>query len=625
MRFTSYTLLASTFLFWSPVSSQLTGAVGPITSLTTKTAKKTCNVLSYGAKADGTTDIGLPLTSAFAACKTGGVVVIPPGNYALATWITLSGGTAWALQLDGIITRTGTAGGNMIFIEHGSDFELFSSTGKGAVQGNGYIFHQTGSLTGPRILRFYEMDRFSVHDLILVDSPSFHFSMDTCTNGEVYNMAIRGGDHGGLDGIDVWSDNMWIHDIMVTNKDECVTVKSPAHNIVVENIYCNWSGGCAMGSLGAGVDVSDITYRNVYTWSSNQMYMVKSNGGSGTVSNVLFENFIGHGNAYSLDIDSYWASIGTTAGAGVQLNNVTFNKWHGTEASGTARGPIKVLCADGAPCTNLTISDFAMWTESGSSQWYSCRSAYGSGFCLRESGSSRYAVSTTTVSAAPSGYSAATMPYDLKSGPGFTVSIPIPTMPASFFPGIAPINALAAGGGSVSSVVAAIATTIASSKSSSTTTKAIVSITSTPSKITVKPSTTSKAPTSSKSTTIKPPSSTTTLVAAVDTGKSSPPSTTATTGFPILSSLAAFSIPSLNITSAPAPTFATLAFTGSSGFVFNPTLGFGCVRVSADAVSTSVAAEEACALETMWVTDIVQSTLWATVPAAVVTVTVSDY
>lgn len=37
--------------------------------------------------------------------------------------------------------------------------------------------------------------------------------MDTCENGEVYNMAIRGGNEGGLDGIDVWSDNVWIHDV----------------------------------------------------------------------------------------------------------------------------------------------------------------------------------------------------------------------------------------------------------------------------------------------------------------------------------------------------------------------------------------------------------------------------
>lgn len=58
---------------------------------------------------------------------------------------------------------------------------------------------------------------------------------------------------------------------MVTNKDECVTVKSPSKNILVENIYCNWSGGSAMGSLAEDTDISDITYSNIYTWKSNQV------------------------------------------------------------------------------------------------------------------------------------------------------------------------------------------------------------------------------------------------------------------------------------------------------------------------------------------------------------------
>lgn len=60
---------------------------------------------------------------------------------------------------------------------------------------------------------------------MLYQAPAFHFSLDTCDSGEVYNMIIRGGNEGGLDGIDVWSTNIWIHDVEVTNKDECVTVK----------------------------------------------------------------------------------------------------------------------------------------------------------------------------------------------------------------------------------------------------------------------------------------------------------------------------------------------------------------------------------------------------------------
>ncbi|KAL5334872.1 pectin lyase fold/virulence factor [Aspergillus crustosus] len=401
--------------------------VGPLTSATSKAETKTCNVLYYGAVADKATDIGPALQSAWDECSAGGVIYIPPGDYAFEIWVTLSGGSACAIQFDGILYRTGTDGGNVIMIKHTSDFEFFSSTSEGAIQGYGYEFHVEGSMSGPRILRLYDVSDFSVHDVALVDPPLFHFSLDTCSNGEVYNLAIRGGNSGGLDGLDVWSENVWIHDVEVTNKDECVTVKSPAKNILIENIYCNWSGGCAMGSLGDDTNISDIVYRNVYTWSSNQMYMIKSNGGGGSVSNLLLENFIGHGNAYSLDIDAYWSSMDTLGGNGVALNNVTIRNWKGTEANGAERGPIKVVCAAGAPCTDVTIEDFAMWTETGDEQTYRCENAYGTGFCLEEDESTPY-TTTLTASAAPSGYPALRMEGNLESG--FSTDMRFPSLPS---------------------------------------------------------------------------------------------------------------------------------------------------------------------------------------------------
>lgn len=55
------------------------------------------------------------------------------------------------------------------------------------------------------------------------------------------------------------------------------------------------------------------------------MMLIKSNGGSGYVEDVVFENFIGHGNAYSLDIDQYWSPETTVAGDGVKLTNISFS------------------------------------------------------------------------------------------------------------------------------------------------------------------------------------------------------------------------------------------------------------------------------------------------------------
>lgn len=135
------------------VAGELSGTVGPTTSHAAKAKVKTCKITDYGGVADGKTDIGTALNDAFTACKSGGVVVIPEGDYAMSTWVKLANGKDWALQLDGTITRTGTDGGNMIMIEHASNFEMFSSTGKGAIQGNGYEFHAKGSTSGPRLLR----------------------------------------------------------------------------------------------------------------------------------------------------------------------------------------------------------------------------------------------------------------------------------------------------------------------------------------------------------------------------------------------------------------------------------------------------------------------------------------
>ncbi|KAG2217929.1 hypothetical protein INT45_012592 [Circinella minor] len=341
----------------------------------------------------------------------------------METWVILNGGKAWALQLDGTIYRTGT---------------------EGAIQGNGYEFHaDNDNLNGPRILRLTMVDHFSVHDITLTDSPSFHFSVDTC------------GDHGGLDGIDVWGENIWIHDVIVTNKDERVTIKNPSHNMLIENIYCSWSGDSAFGSLAGGTNISDITYRNVYTTRSNQMMMIKSNGGDGKVSNVLLENFIGHSNAYSLNIDQYWSSMKTTMGDGVQLVNFTITNWRGTCENGAQRGPIKVLCADGAPCTDITIDNFEMWTDNTSTP-------------------TAYEKVTATVTIPPKNYP--TMAEDIDDSFSFTVPIPIPSIPASFFPDVPPISSLAGSGTATTKkkIVAAV-----QSVSVDTTTTTIVTTTTT--------------------------------------------------------------------------------------------------------------------------------------------------
>lgn len=301
-------------------NAQLSGSVGPLTSFASKASTKTCNVLDYGAKADNSTDLGPPLLDAWDDCKSGGLVYIPSGNYAMATWVTLSGGSKSAIQLDGIIYRNSNNGGHMIVISDSSDFELFSGTSKGAMQGYGYKLISQGEY-GPRFLRLENVENFSLHGIAFVDPASYFIVIDDCMNGEIYNLILRGISIGETDGIDISGSNNWVHDVEVTNGDECVTVKSPSKNFLIESIYCNISGGTAIGSLGLGTSVSNIYYRNLYMNQADACYL-KSNGGTGTVSDVTWETVIVHKGAYILTINEAWGT--SDGGAGVQVSNLYF-------------------------------------------------------------------------------------------------------------------------------------------------------------------------------------------------------------------------------------------------------------------------------------------------------------
>ncbi|KDR70187.1 hypothetical protein GALMADRAFT_890769 [Galerina marginata CBS 339.88] len=416
-RTTLAVLLASSLAY-----SQLTGRVGPITSPSAK-RRTICNVLDYGGSIDSL-DIGPAIADTFKNCvlpNSGSTLYVPPGNYSMATWVTLNNGTKWAFQMDGVITRTATTGGHMIIIQNANDFEMYSSNSAGAIQGNGYQCRNAG----PRLLRVVTSNNWSVHDLIFVDSPEFHIVVQTGSNGEIYNLAIRGTNLGASDGIDISGVNHWVHDVEVTNRDECVTIKNPAHHFLIENIWCNQSGGSAIGSLGTNTNITNIVYRYVYTNGGNQALMIKSNGGSGFVKDVIFENFLSRGTAYTLNIEQYWASIATIPGPGVLLENIRFQNWDGIAVNGTQRAPIQILCADGAPCTGITVENVKLWSSTEQAVM-KCQSAYGRGACLQNGTGGNYTTTTVAYSKPPGFTTPPSLPGDLATGFATNSPIPIP-------------------------------------------------------------------------------------------------------------------------------------------------------------------------------------------------------
>ncbi|KAJ6092727.1 pectin lyase-like protein [Penicillium sp. IBT 16267x] len=254
-----------------------------------------------------------------------------------------------AFQLDGVIHRTGSDEATMLFFCNCHDFEFFSGNSKGAIQGYGREIWAT----------------FPFNPFAFIDSPSFYLTLDTVDNGEIYNIIMRGPSTlGGTDATDVWGSNNWIHDIEATNGDESVTVKNPASNFLIESIYCNLSGGSSIGSLSTGTDFADITYRHIYANNADPCF-IKSNGGNGTVQNVLWDTVTVRNSAYPLSIDSEWESE-TGEGDGVQYTNFTFKNWH-VYNDESARPNIRLWCPAGAPCSDIILENVNLWTEDAGS------------------------------------------------------------------------------------------------------------------------------------------------------------------------------------------------------------------------------------------------------------------
>ncbi|TGO80387.1 hypothetical protein BELL_0008g00230 [Botrytis elliptica] len=436
--------------------AQLTGPVGATTPLSKKTTE--CNIRTlYPTFNPLTDDVSIPITNAFTSCvqkHAGSRLIVPAGNYTLKTSIVLSNATNWAFQLDGLITATyyPNSTDSTYVVPYvvprarilegfaAVDFELYSSNGLGAIQGQGYLYRINGNTNRPRMLRLISPINATIHDLLLIDSPKFHFIFDFGENIEVYHLTIRGANLGSYDGIDAIGTNYWVHDNEVTNRDECVSVKSPSHHALVENLVCNQVGsGISIGSLNVSAEISNIHARNISVLGGNEIVFIKTYpGGSGYVSNILWENFRSKASLYGINLNQYWQQTYLPDSGAVALTNITFRNFTGSIQNGAKRPALYLLASDYIPATNVTIKDVTVWTESGSTSVNHISNIFGQGdnvygtndglvsLGAGENPKTKTYTSTYTITSAPTGWATPTWPSWAVPTTGYGTAVPIP-------------------------------------------------------------------------------------------------------------------------------------------------------------------------------------------------------
>ncbi|KAJ7603219.1 pectin lyase-like protein [Mycena polygramma] len=349
------------------------------------TAFITCNVLSYGAVADNTTDLGPALTAAWNNCvipqattvATDVLLLVPSGNFLLKSNVVFNHAANWNLHITGNIylPYNPSLTGTMITFQNCQNILL---NGPGAIYGNGYRYRPGGNLSlnpsRPRLIRFQDCNNCEITAVTLYDAPQFHVTI-IGDNNVAHNMAIIATNIGETDGFDMSGNNNYVHDVSVENGDECVTVKSPTNGFVAENIRCKFTAGCNIGSFGSAniaVDVRNVRYNNVTISNSDAGVMIKAYPNNiGTVTNISYTGFTLSAAAYPIDINAFWAGDGSDTGK-LSITDVSFTNFAGT---GTPTRPAVLLnCNKATPCKNIKFSGISITNAKANSFTNGCGS-----------------------------------------------------------------------------------------------------------------------------------------------------------------------------------------------------------------------------------------------------------
>jgi len=187
----------------------------------------------------------------------------------------------------------------------------FTSSGVGVMDGQGErwwglpgIGYLLRGENRPRLFNVEDSKNILVENILFLNSPYWTFWVHGVDGLEVRFCEISArrtnDDHHGIiemtafntDGFDVSGRNVWIHDCVVWDQDDCIAVKGSSENMLFERITASGIG-LTIGSIGNSI-VNNITFRDSFmhhTWKG--IYM-KFRGGDeekgGRISNVLYEN-----------------------------------------------------------------------------------------------------------------------------------------------------------------------------------------------------------------------------------------------------------------------------------------------------------------------------------------------
>ncbi|KAI3446469.1 hypothetical protein Pfo_003134 [Paulownia fortunei] len=340
---------------------------------------KTINVLSFGAKGDGSTDDTKAFQNAWKqACSSleDVIFVIPQSKSYLLKPLRFSGPckSHITMEIAGAIIASDDRSD---YSKDGRHWLIFDSVenlvveGGGTINGNGNIWWQNSCKINkakpckdaPTALTFYKCTNLVVKNLKIQNAQQIHVSFEKCTNVQASKLVVNAPEKSpNTDGIHVTgTQNIQISSCTIGTGDDCISIVSGSQKVQATDITCGPGHGISIGSLGSGNSeayVSDVVVdRAKLSGTTNGVRIKTWQGGSGSANNIKFQNVQMQDVKNPIIIDQNYCDQDEPCkeqGSAVQVKNVVYQNIKGTSASKVA---IDFVCSKSHPCQGIMLQN----------------------------------------------------------------------------------------------------------------------------------------------------------------------------------------------------------------------------------------------------------------------------
>ncbi|GAV67145.1 Glyco_hydro_28 domain-containing protein [Cephalotus follicularis] len=376
------TSLVVAFLFFFIAQSLLAAAV-------------TYNVVTLGAKPDGTTDSSQAFLDAWtqACCSTAAATIyVPRGSFLLQN-VTFQGPCTTNSAINIVIDGTLLAPADYRVIGNAGTWISFEQVDGVSIHGG--ILDGKGSAlwackaagkscpVGATSLSFWNSKNIGVTGLTSLNSQLFHIVINGCQNVKVQGVRITASRKSpNTDGIHVQlSSGVTILSTRIATGDDCVSVGPGTSNLWIQDVACGPGHGISIGSLGWDLEeegVQNVTVKTVTFTGTQNGVRIKSwaRPSNSFAKNILFQDAVMVNVQNPIVINQHYCPDNKSCPdqvSGVRVSDVTYQDIHGTSATEVA---VKFDCSKEYPCSGIILEDVKLTYNSQPAE-ASCSNAGG--------------------------------------------------------------------------------------------------------------------------------------------------------------------------------------------------------------------------------------------------------